>query len=503
MNDNRKIVVNSVIIFIRLVVTTVIGVVASRIVLDALGASDYGLNNVVGGIIGMLGVFNNAMLSTTYRFIAAELGRGENGNLNKVFNTSMMIHAGFALFILILGCTVGLCYVNNYLNVEPGKLADARYVFFLSMTTAFISTLFVPYQGLLTAYEKFSVLAIRDIVFYLLYLGALLLFIYSDGSRLRIYANIHLVYQLLSCGSFLLVCRRLFKDVVKHKIYHDLKLVKEMFSYAVWTLFGASAAMFKTQGSNILINFFFGTVVNAAFAIANTVEAMISTFARSLNSAAVPQITKGISGGNQGRSITLTSYISKYTFILMAVVAFPVMLEMDFLLGLWLKKVPEGATIFCQLMILGALVGTLGEGIPALVNATGNIRTYQIIYHTFNMLGLPIAWLFFKMGYNQYSIGVVYCCVYFISTFLRLFLLKKLFYFDIMQIVRISYTRILVISIPLVIFYCVYNPLWFSSFWGHALGIVFSELFLVVIIGLLGFDKNERKMITEFIKSRL
>ena len=502
MNENKTIAVNSIIIFIRLVVTSLIGILSSRIVLDALGASDYGLYGVVGGIVSTLGVFNTAMLSTTYRFIASELGKGGDGNLSKVFNTSFLIHVGFAFFIVLLGVTVGEWYIDNYLNIAEGKLADARLVFYISLATTAMSTLLVPYQGLITAYEKFSVLAVRDIVTKLLFFAVIYFFLYSDTNRLRLYALIQFGYFFIYNGSFYVYCKHKYKEETQFAFFKDLKLIKEMFSFALWTLFGAVAYMARTQGIALLLNFFFGTVVNAAYAIARQLNGFIESFARSLDSAAVPQITKTYSGGNQSRSVVLTSYISKYTFILMSLVAFPVILEMDFLLGLWLKAVPEGTSAFCKLLILGGLLGTLGEGIPSLVNAIGKIKTYQIIFHTFNLLGLPVAWILLKLGYNQYSVLIVYCVIYFLSTFLRLFLLKVLYKFEIESILRVSYTRIFFISVPLIVFYYLYSPL-SDSFSGHLLGMILSVVFLLLDVFIVGIDKKERAMIKSTVKNRL
>ena len=500
MNDNKRIAFNSIIVFVRLVVTSVISLFASRIVLDALGASDFGLYNVVGGIVVVLNVFNNAMLATTYRFIAAELGKGDKGDLNRVFNTSFMIHAGFGLLIIILGLTVGIYYIDNYLNVDAGKLDDARFVFFISLITTVLSTMLIPFQGLITAYERFDVLAIRDIVTRIIFFIAIFLLLYTDTNRLRLYAWIQLGYNLIYNGSFFIYCKHKYKEVSSFKLYKEWKLVKEMASFALWTLFGAVASIAKSQGCVLIINFFFGTIVNAAFAVATQVENLIQQFARSLNSAAVPQITKNYSSGNQGRSIILTSYISKYTFILMTMVAFPLLVEIDFLLGLWLKEIPAGTVDFCKLMILGGLLGTLGEGIPALVNATGNIRIYQVIFHTFTLLGLPIAWFLYKLGANQNCILIVYCVIYFVNTFVRLFLLKRLYHFDIRQIVKVSYVKICIISLPLLAFYLLYNSESFSTI-GHVIGLIGSELFLLLIVIIVGLDRNERGVMNKYIKS--
>lgn len=502
MNENKKIAYNSVIIFLRLIITSVVGIVASRIVLDALGASDFGLYNVVGGIVVLLNVVNTAMLSTTYRYLAFEIGKKENGLPNKVFNASLLVHCCFALFIIIFGLTVGEWYVNNILNVDAYKLPDARFVFHVSLLTTAFSTVLVPYQGLLVAYEKFSVNAVIDIVSCLIRLFVLFLFIYQDVNRLRLYSIIMFCYTVLAGLMYLIYCYRNYNVVIKLKIYKQVALIREMMSFALWTLFGAVSSIGKTQGSAMIINFFFGTTVNAAYAVANQIESFILMFARSLNNAAIPQITKNYSSGNQDRSILLTSYISKYTYLLMSLVAFPVLLEMDFLLGLWLKEVPDSATEFCKLMVLGGLIGCLGEGIPALVNATGNIKVYQIIFHTFNLFGLPIAFVFYKIGSNPYVILEVYCVIYFLSAILRLFLLKYLYKFDINFLINNSYVRIFAVTIPLAIYYYFYNTDGMDVKYHIIYGIL-SELFLLFVIAVLGTDKNERNKILGYVNARL
>ena len=501
MNDNKRIAINSIVIFLRLCIVSLVSLIASRVVLDALGASDFGLYNVVGGIVTLLNVANTAMLSTTYRYLAFEIGKKDGGNPNKIFNTSIIIHIGFAISLLIVGLVIGNWYINNYLNVVTGKLHDALFVFHISVLTASISTLFVPFQGLLVAYEKFAVNATIDIITQLAKLGAILFLIYSETNRLRLYSIIMLSYTILLCGLYAIYCYLNYWSVIRMQLYKDLRLINEMLQYALWTTFGALASVAKSQGSAIIINFFFGTIINAAFAVASQIESFILVFARSLNSAAVPQITKNFSGGNTNRSIKLTSYISKYTFILMSIVAFPVMLEMDFLLGLWLKEVPEGTSTFCRLMILGALLGCLGEGIPALVNATGNIKKYQIITHSFTLLGLPISFVCYKFGANPYTILIVFCAISFSLAFIRLYLLKRIFDFAVKSFFNVSFIRIGIISIPLILFYIIYNSSSYS-FVEHIIGLFISELFLIVVIIFLGLDADERLLLKSFISKR-
>lgn len=501
MNDNKKIAVNSVIIFLRLLTTSVIGVFISRLVLQALGASDYGLYNVVGGIVVMLNVLNTAMLSTTYRYIAFEIGKDNGGQPNKVFNTCLLIHASFALLILLVGFTIGEWYVNNYLNVESGRLADARFVFHISLFTTAVSTLLVPFQGMLVAFERFSVNAIIDVSTICLRLLLIIILLKVADNRIRCYSLINMTYSLIAGISYVLYCLKHFFSIIRFRIYKDVSLYKGMLSYASWSLFGMFANSCKMQGSVLLINFFFGTLVNAAYAVANQVEGFIKSFSLTLNSAAVPQITKNFSGGNTQRSLFIASYISKYTFILMAIVAFPVLLEMDFLLDLWLKEVPEGASVFCRLMVLGGLFDCLGEGINPLFQASGKIKGYYLAINTLLLLGLPLSLILYRIGFSEYTITVVYCVISLLISFAKIYLLKRILGFDVRIFVKTSYIRVFLVSVPLVLFYFIYKTP--SSFGSHFLWMLLSEVFLFVDVFVLGLEGKERGIVLGIISKEI
>lgn len=502
MNDNKRIAVNSIVILVRLIVVSLIGIYTSRKVLEALGVSDFGLYNVVGGIVVILNVLNTAMTSSTYRYIAYEIGRGKEGNPNAVFNVSLQIHAGFSLAILLIGYTVGYWYIMNYLNVAAAKLPDAVFVFRLSILTAVVNTLFVPYQGMLVAFEKFAGNAVIETISVVVKLGGILWLVDGSTDSLRVYAmvmfGVTAFTSLLYCGYGMKVSL----STTRLRIIKNWALTKEMLSFALWTSYGAAANIGKMQGCALLINWFFGTMVNAAYAIGMQVDTYVMMFARSLNNAAIPQITKNFGGGNVGRSVTLTAYISKYTFLLMLVVAFPAMIEMDFLLDIWLANVPQGSATFCRLMLLGGLLLCLGEGISAMVSATGSIRTYQLVVNTGLLLGLPVTWICYKLGCSCFAVSVVYCVVNGVTGIAKLYVLSRVVKFDIRMFWDISYQKVLYVSIPLVAIYLLYNNAGFGV-WGHLAGLAGAEVAVIVSILLFGTDSKERKLVMDIIKRRV
>lgn len=500
MNENKRIAFNSIIIYLRLCVVSLISIILSRVVLDALGVSDFGLYNVVGGIVLLLNVINSSMTSTTYRYLAFEIGKKENGNPNKIFNTSRMIHLAFAALIVLIGEPLGEFYIINYLNVASESIPDAQFVFRLSILAAAINTIFIPNQGLLVAYERFGATALIDIFSNLAKLGLIMMFIYSDTNRIRLYSVIMLSYTIINSLAYYLYCKKYYNNVVSRNLNKDKDLYREMVSFSGWTLFGSFANVGKSQGSAIVINYFFGTIINASYAVARQVEVFIMMFARSLSSAAVPQTTKSFSAGDVQRSISLTSRISKYTFVLMALISFPVIIEIDFLLGLWLKEVPEGSAQFCQLIILSNLIGCFGEGIPNLINACGKIKAYQIIVHTIMILGLPISFVLYRMGGNPYTICIVYCVINFLNSFVKLFMLHKVVKFDVLGFMMISHLRILLMIIPLVIYYLIIPTQ--NSNIGHCMNFVGAFGYFVVILLLFGLDRMELCKIFAFLKQK-
>lgn len=501
-NDNILLLKNTVILFIRLLITSLIGLFTSRFVIRSLGAADYGLYSVVGGIVVMMAFLNTVMITTTYRYIAFEMGKGNTEGINKVFNISMIIHFCLALLILILTETMGVYYVNNYLNIETGKLADALFVLRFSTYATVFSVVSIPYQGLVTAQEKFSVQATIEIIrSILLFIAAIIIVLYL-GNRIRLYAILMVLASIVPALLFYIYCKHNYAEIIKWNFQHDKNKYKEMVGFSSWIMFGAASSIGKTTGSALIINFFFGTVLNAAYGIANQVNSLVLMFSRSLGQAAIPQITKSFSSGNSDRSMTLVAYISKYTCFLMLLPSLPILLETDYLLNLWLGDLPPYTVVFCQLMVINALIESLGSGIPSIIQATGKIKFFQIILSIISLLSLPIAYFLFKYGYSPSSIIVAYISTAILNVVVRQILLKKIIHFNVIYFLKTSYFKIfyvLVLIAPLFFLHKIFHP----SFFRFLVFSIFSIFWLIVAIFIVGIEKNEREMISQVIKKIL
>ena len=497
-NDNILILKNSGILFLRLLCTSIISLIASRFIIRSLGPSDYGLYSVVGSVVVMMAFLNGTLTTMSYRYIAFEMGKGNNKGVNRVFNISLVISLCLALLVLLLTETIGVYYINNYLNVAPGKLSDALFVLRFSTYAIFFSIVSIPYQGLVTAQEQFATQAIIEIVRSLLAFLVALTIVYYAGNRIRLYALLIAIVNIVPALLFFTYCKRKYNEIVKWNFQRGKNKYKEMLSFSGWILLGGITSIGQTSGTALIINAFFGTVLNAAFGIANQVNSIVLMFARNLGQAAIPQITKSFSSGNTKRTISLAAYISKYTCFLMLLPALPILLETEFLLTLWLGDLPPYTVIFCQLMIINALIGGLGGGLPAITQATGKIKYFQIILSTTSLLSLPIAYFLFKAGYPPFSIVVAFIATAAINVVVWQILLKKIIDFDVRFFIKTAYLKIsyvTVLTVPL-FFIRDFFPAGFSRL---ILFSLFAVIWLSTAIYFVGIESKEREMIGQIL----
>ena len=499
MNDNRKIAVNSLLLYSRLIITTIIGIVATRIVVRNLGIEDYGLYSVVGSVVVMMAFLNTVMVSTTYRFIAFEIGRNEINTINKVFNISLLIHIGMAVLVVLFAETLGVWYINNHLNVETHQIDNALFIFRFSVLAIVFNIFSLPFQGLITALEKFSVRVSIEIIRSVLRLIFVISLIYFTGDKLRLYAVLMAILALIPSLLFILYCKKKYSLFTTWKIQRDKKKYKEMLAYSGWTMFGAAASVGQTQGSALIINLFFGTILNAAYGIANQLNSFIKMFAQNLGQAAIPQITKSHSGGDENRVLNIVTYISKYSFFLMLLPALPILMETEYLLKLWLGEIPEYTVIFTQLLIILGLLDSLRSGIPAAIQATGRIKWFQIIMSSILLLGLPIAYLLFKLGFPPFCIQIVYIIISLVNTFISIVLLYKLINFNIKYLIKKSYLKIVCVVTclsPIVFIHSLFQ----ISFWRFIIFSFVSVLWLLITVYIFGLEKMEKIVIIKIIK---
>jgi Na+-driven multidrug efflux pump len=352
---------------------------------------------------------------------------------------------------------------------------------------------------LITAKERFSIIAIVEIIRSSLALGMVILVLYFTGNRLRLYAVLIAGVSIVPPMVYYLYSRFRFPSLVNWKFQKQKRKYEDMLGYSGWIMFGAASNAGEIQGSALIINLFFGTVLNAAFGIANQVNNIVKMFSRSLNQAVIPQITMSYSGGKTDRTIQLVIYTAKYSFLMMLIPSLPILLETDFILKLWLKEVPDHTSIFIKLMIINALITTMNAGVPAAVHATGKIKWFQITTSLLSLLGLPVSFLLFKHGFPPHMILLVYTGIAIMVFFVVQVFVKQLIHFDLGLLYRKAYIKMILVVLSVLPLFLI-TPI-FESNMARFIGItLISVPWLLAAIYLIGMEKNEREIIIKYVR---
>lgn len=498
--DNKRIAINTVIIYIRMIVVTLISLFTTRYVLQVLGVSDYGLYNVVAGLIAMLNVISTAMHTTIRRYINVEMGKPD-GNLNKIFNISLLLHIGFGLFVFLLAETIGIYYIYNFLNLQPGKLNDALFVFQISTIVSVVGLMNVPYQGLLCAYEKFSQIALIDFFAALLKIPLIVLLVYYQGNALRFYAVGICIISLISFLLYQYVCYRRYHSIVSLRIYRDKSLYREILFFNNYTALGAVAYVGRSQGSTMLINYFFGTFVNGAFAVAYQIENFVIMFVNNLGTASEPQITQSYSAGDAKRTFSLAENISKYSILIMLLLIFPVSLELEFLLSLWLGQIPEGTVTLCRWILLSLFVRSLATGISPIVQATGCVKWFQIVGSFLLLLGLPVSFICLICGFSPEIVIITFIVMDILNKAFYFWLLSRITDFDFKHFVKVVYKPFVPVLLLLLIFLFVLCFLSITYVFSHIVVVGVAFCYVMLVSYLFGLTKKEKTMILHKLES--
>lgn len=499
---NKRIAKNTLIVYARIAITTITGLLTSRYVLMALGASDFGLFNVVGGVIAMLAFISSSLSTTTTRFINFEEGK-VNGDTNLIFNVCLLVHIIVALIIFILAETLGIFYINNYLNIEAGKEGDAHFVFQLSTIVACIGLINVPYQGLVIAKEKFGMVASIEIFNSIAKLLLVLLLFFFKDNVLRIYSVFVSCLTFTTFIAYHVYCYTKWPDVIKKCFKKTKGHFKDILSYNNYTLLNSLSLTIRSQGSSMIINYYFGTLVNASYAIARTVQNYVNHFTANFDAAAGPQITQNYSGGNIQKSEHLAGLTGRFSMLTMEIVFFPIFCEIEFILRLWLGDYPEGTLSFTRLTLLLVFVGSTSAGMTRIISASGKLKWFTIQFSVLYLLCLPIAILLFRNGAEPYIIVLLFIISDLLSRFNQLILLKCIVGFDSLKFIKNAYSRPFIIAAILFLFIFLLHKIFPSESLFCLFNIIIVFLFSLLLVYYIGLKDIEQKKILSLIRNKL
>lgn len=492
---------NTLVLYFRMLFSMIVGFYTSRVILNTLGMDDFGIYNVVGGVVAMFSFLTGSIQASTSRNLTFELGAGNEQRLKDVFGMSITVHLVIAIIVVILSETVGLWWLYNKLVIPAGRLDAAVWVFHLSIVSAFLSIMQIPYGATIIAHEKMSAFAwmtILDVVLKLLICYALLVISFD---KLKVYALLFFGVSLLDVLINVVYSRIHFIEARFH-IFWEKDLFKSMISFAGWSLFGQLAFLLFTQGLNILLNMFFGPAVNASRAIAVHVNGLCTRFIGGFQTALNPQITKSYASGDYSYMHRLITLSSKFSFYLLFFLSLPVIVEADYLIRLWLKIVPDNTVSFFRVIILISLLDTLVNPIAVSSNATGNIRKFQIEVSFILLMILPVSYVALKLGMPAIAVFVVHFLCAVAAQVARLLLIRPMINLSLRHYftsVIMPVSSVLVISTFIGFF--IYN--FFSSETWTNLIIVCSLCCVVnaVVIYVIGMNSYERNLMVSKLKN--
>lgn len=497
-NTTKRIAKNTLMLYFRQILIMIVSLYTVRVVLNTLGAEDYGIYNVVAGVVVLFSFVNNAMATSTQRFLNFNLGKNDTEKTQQTYSASLLIHIGIALIFIVLAETIGLWFVNTKLNIPLERHSAAMWCYQFSIITTVFNILRVPYNAVIIAYEKMSFFAWVSIVEAVLKLLVVYLLIISPLDKLVAYVILLTLVSIIILFCYKIYCNKKFATAHYKKVT-DYSLVKEILGFSGWSLFGATANVANNQGTNIVLNMFTNVTVNAAMGIANQVNNAVYSFVSNFQTAFKPQLVKSYAAGEKEEFNNLIIRSAKFSFYLLWIIVLPLTLNLDFVLGIWLKNVPEFSIGFVKLILLYSLFESINGPLWLAVQATGKIKKYQIIVSCLIFSNLPLSIIAFSLGANPYWVLLIRIILECFITIFRLLYLKKTQKFSIR-----SYIKHVIIPVLLVmIFSFIITTILSSNFSGFVF--FFISCFVSVIVNVLlvfivGININERKMLVSFFK---
>lgn len=502
-DDNKKIAKNTGYMYIRFFVTLIVGLYTSRVVLSVLGVSDFGLYSVVGGILGMFTFISNSLGLATARFLNYEMGKPD-GDVNRIFSINISAHVAMAAVILVLGEIGGLYYIYNYLNVDPNRIPDAVFCFESALIVACLGITNTPYSSLFMAKEKFGFLSALSIINILIRLGLVISLQFVSGNVLRLYALIMVITTVNTFVIYHFVAHKRWPEIIKFRLIRGIKNYKEVLSFGWWNLLSTMAETVRQSGSDMLINFFCGTAINGAYTIGRTVSQHVITITTFFNSTSSPQIIQAYSANDETRYSYLVNKIGRVIILLFAIVFFPLWIELDFVLHVWLGEVPEGVLLLSKLNLILAYVSITSGGIHTLINAAGRIKWFKIVMSSFFILCLPIGFVLLKVGLPYYVILLLFIVADIFHRGVQLVLVKSILNYDIVSYIKEAYIRPLIVILIMSTLLFVYSQSNFGvDVWHKLMAIVVCLLITSIVVFYIGLKKNERRKIVTVLNNKL
>lgn len=498
-SNHKRMLRNTGMLYMRMLLAMAVTLYTSRVVLDVLGIEDFGIYQVVAGFVALLGFLQGAMTTATQRYFAFDLGESGGKDLSRIFNTSVMIHGLLALCIALLAETAGHWFVSTQLTIPEERMAAALAAYHLSVISFVVSVVMVPFTAMLMAHERMGVFAAIGMLDVLLKLAAVILLLYIGSDKLVAYAWLLLAVSLVTFASYTIANKLLFPQIRPRWQWHP-KQFRTMLSYTAWNTWGNLAAALSGQGTNVLLNMFFGPSVNAGRSIASQANGALNSFVQNIQAAINPQIIKLYASGDRTQMHSLVLHASKYNFFLLFTLALPVLLNTEALLGIWLVQVPPYAADFLQLTIAASLIDSFSGPLMTSAQATGHIRLYHSVVGGLLLLNVPISYVFLLQGFSPEVVLIVTISLAAAALIARILIISPLIKLSISSFISKVLARSLFVATTAAMASILTQSVDQSSSSQVALNLVISMAVTAAVIWLVGLTRIERKHLSNIIK---
>lgn len=498
--NNHKIARNTIFLYLRLVVVMLVNLYTTRVVLEVLGISDYGIYNVVCGFVSLFGVLNTSLSNGVQRFYNYELGKGGEDAVVKVFNTSITIQVALSIILFIALETIGTWYLNTKMDIPLDRVEAANYIFQFSILSMMFVVLQVPYNAAIIAYERMDFYAIVSILDVFIKLIVVILLPFFNGDKLIIYGFLLSLVGLLNFILYYGYCKRNFVHLKFRRIF-DRNLFKTMFTFSGWSLLDSFAYMMKGQGVNVLLNTFFGTIVNAANGIATQVSYAIQSLALNLTLAFKPQLTQSYAQGGYTRTESLMFSMSKISYLFVCIISIPVLVDLHFILKLWLgENIPDYTITFTRLTIITMIISVLNTPITQVIHATGKMKRYHLTSSFIICCILPISWLFLRLGYSSEVVFYVGIVLTIINQVAGTLILRTVFKYSIYKYLRdVILFCGLILPAPILVSNYIYSLL--PGGITRLVIIFLTSTFMICCSAIALLNKDEKRLMFSLVKN--
>lgn len=500
--NHQRVTRNTMMLYTRQIVILLVSLYTVKVVLRALGETDYGLYTVVAGIVTMFSAFNGAMSSASQRFFSYDLGKRDTEHLKKSFSMTLLIYGMMILLAILLMESVGLWYVLKILSVPAGRESAALFVYESSVAALCCTLLTTPYQALIIAYEDMDAYAVISIVEALLKLGVAFALQFTAGDKLIVYGALTAASTAIVTFCYRIYCKIKYKGI-RFRPFWNHELFCKIFGFTGWNMFGSAVGIFKGQMVNVVLNQYFNQAVVASRGIALSVNTAAVSFSQSFGTAVRPVIIKEYAKQNHEKVFAIVSSTSKVTFLFMYIFILPLGFEMRSVLSLWLGNVSEEAVSFTVLTLMDALVESISYPLMTAAQATGKIRAYQMVVGGIQLLNFPIAWISVLLGTPAYFVLIIAIFLSVTAFVARLGILSRLMSFPVAQFMRNTILPLLasvaITILPPYLITIYMRP----SFFRIIITTVVSLLFIGITFWLIGFNRQERDFAVSFLKERI